>query len=442
MKSLALASAFAFALLLPGRANANPIDMFGFGARATAMGGAATADAEDSSANYYNPAGLVHGDRLRIDIGYRWAQPELQMNGQSVAVDAVHGFVAGLVAPGQLGPVRYAFGAAFAIPDARLVRVRSLGFATPRFPDYDNRGQRMYLAANLALQIVKGLTIGGGVTFLSRTQGEVDLKGLVGISDPNDTQLATKIDVGLFAIRYPQFGVRWDALPWLTLGASYRHSFTLDLDQKFRIDGDIGNPGVAPIIQGGFFATEAIVHDLFQPKEASMGFSARLLRNLLVNFDATYAVWSEYPTQPTLTIELDIKSFNNLVHLPPPRSYPAPGFHDILIARLGGEWRARETDATAIDVRAGYSYEPTPVPEQTGESSLADADKHTFSLGGGLTFKQLSPILAGSLSFDAHLSATYLPTRVNHKLDPLDLTGDFTDGGTVWNFGLTMRTVF
>ncbi|MGZ3442669.1 MAG: OmpP1/FadL family transporter, partial [Polyangia bacterium] len=56
-------------------ARANPMDVFGAGSRATAMGGAATAASEDSSANYYNPAGLVRGHDLRIDIGYRYAQP-------------------------------------------------------------------------------------------------------------------------------------------------------------------------------------------------------------------------------------------------------------------------------------------------------------------------------------------------------------------------------
>ena len=40
-------------------AQANPVDMYGYGARASAMGGAQTAAANDTGANYYNPAALA-----------------------------------------------------------------------------------------------------------------------------------------------------------------------------------------------------------------------------------------------------------------------------------------------------------------------------------------------------------------------------------------------
>src|SRR5262249_14097587 len=141
-------------LLLPLWARANPMDAFGYGSRATAMGGAATAASFDSSANYYNPAGLVRGHDLGIDIGYRDAQPILRMNGRDVGVDASHGFLVGLVAPAAIGPFRFAFGASLWLPDQRLTRVRSLPFAQPRFVLYDNRPQRLYLATNLAIQIL------------------------------------------------------------------------------------------------------------------------------------------------------------------------------------------------------------------------------------------------------------------------------------------------
>ena len=65
-------------------AHSNPMDRYGFGSRQIAMGGAATALADDSSANYYNPAGILRGRDLRIDVGYRYAKPWLSMNGRDV----------------------------------------------------------------------------------------------------------------------------------------------------------------------------------------------------------------------------------------------------------------------------------------------------------------------------------------------------------------------
>ncbi len=37
-------------------------------------------------------------------------------------------------------------------------------------------------------------------------------------------------------------------------------------------------------------------------------------------------------------------------------------------------------------LRAGYAYDMTPIPSETIDPSLADADKHTFSIGGGHRF--------------------------------------------------------
>lgn len=424
-------------------ARANPIDAFGWGSRAIAMGGAATAASEDSGANYYNPAGLVHGHDLRIDLGYRYAQPLLRLNGRDEGVDAARGFFIGLVAPGRIGPFRFAFGASLWLPDQRLTRVRSLPYDEPRFVLFDNRPQRLYLAANLAIQIVPGLYVGGGLTFMSRTAGELFLKGSVAVSDPDASSLVTHIDVDLVAIRYPQAGILWDVNRWLSLGASYRHSFVLKLDQQFRIDGNIGNPGLPPVVENGYFAAHSVSTDLFQPWQLTGGGALRLRRNLLITVDVTYAAWSEFPTPaPNLTLGLDIGTYNDKVKLPSPRAYPAPGFHDIVIPRIGAEWRAWQRPKMAIDLRGGYSYEPTPVPEQIGESNLADADKHTFSVGAGLELSRITSILPKPLSIDAHLAVTYLPATANHKVDPLDPVGDFVADGVIVQMGLTLRSRF
>jgi long-chain fatty acid transport protein len=437
------AIAVAATLACCASARANPIDAFGWGSRATAMGGAATADSEDSSANYYNPGGLVRGHDLRIDIGYRYAQPLLRMNKRDVGVDASRGFFIGLVAPGRIGPFRFAFGASLWLPDQRLTRVRSLPFGQPRFVLFDNRPQRLYLAANLAIQIVPGLYVGAGLTFMSRTAGSLFLQGDVAVSDPDASSLVSRINVDLVAVRYPQAGILWDATRYLSLGVSYRHSFGLQLDQAFRIDGNIGNPGLPPVVQNGYFAAHVVSIDLFQPWQLTAGAALHVKRTLLITTDVTFARWSEFPVPAsTLTLGIDVGMFNNKVMLPTPRSYPQPGFHDILIPRVGVEWRAHEWRELALDLRGGYSYEPTPVPEQTGESNFADSDKHTFSLGAGLELSRITSILPRPLAIDVHAALTYLPPRVNRKIDPLDPVGDFVADGTIINIGVMLRSRF
>jgi long-chain fatty acid transport protein len=430
-------------LAIPLPAVANPVDIFGYGSRATAMGGAATAASDDSSANYFNPGGLVRGRDLRIDLGYRYAQPILRMNGYDSGVDASHGFFIGLVAPAHIGPFRFAFGAALFLPDQRLARVRTLPFEQPRWVLFDNRPQRLYFAANLAIQIVPHLYVGGGLTFMSRTAGDLFLKGDVALSDPDSSTLVSRINVDLVAVRYPQAGILWDATRYLSLGITYRHSFGLKLDQGFRLDGNIGSPGLTPVVQNAYFSARAQSLDLFQPWQLTGGMALRLTRALLLTLDMTFSRWSEFPVPAaTVMIALDVGMFNSRVHLPPMRVYPNPTFHDTLTPRLGAEWRVREWSKVTLNLRGGYAYEQSPVPDQSGESSYADSDKHTFSIGAGVDLERVTSILPRPLSLDVHAAVTYLPSRANRKLDPLDAVGDFTADGAIVNLGIMLRSRF
>jgi long-chain fatty acid transport protein len=428
--------------LLERVAHGNPVDAFGLGSRASAMSSAVTAAVDDSSANYYNPAALVRGDRLLLDIGYRYSQPILNLNGRDVGVDASRGFSVGLVAPTALGKFRFAFGLAVFIPDQRLYRIRSLPFSQPRFVYYDNRIQRMLLSANLAIQIIPGLYIGGGLSFMSRTSGTLGLKGNVSVPVPDDSQLVSQLNVDLLGVRYPQFGILWQATRNLTFGVSYRHSFTLEVEQTFRIAGSVGNSGLPPIVENGYFQTQGLVLDLFQPWQITAGVAARMHRRVLVTFDLTFARWSEFrqPAQNT-SIDYDIGMFNGAVKVSPPRIFPSPGFSDIVIPRLGVEWRARAGERLSIDVRGGYSYEPTPAPVQAEEMNLVDNDKHTFSTGVGLEIGRLG-VLSRPISIDAHFAVTYLPARAHQKLVANDVVGDYTSSGVVPSLGLTLRLRF
>jgi long-chain fatty acid transport protein len=430
-------------LLIAAHARANPVDIYGLGSRGIALGGAMTAATDDTAASYYNPAALVRGRDLRIDLGYRYAQPRLTLNGRDNGLDSARGVSVGIVAPAHIGPFRFAFGASLWLPDQHVTRLRSLAYQTPRFPLYENPTQHLVLQANLAIQIIPGLYIGGGLTYMSRTEGQVFLEGSVAVSDPDASALKGRVDVDLKAVRYPQAGILWEVGPRLALGLCYRHSFSLSLDQAFRIDGNIGDPGTPPVVAGGHFAARAVSRDLFQPWQLQAGVSARLWSQVLVSFDLAYVRWSEFPVPASrLDLDVDIGQFNDRLKLPSGRSYPAADFHDIVVPRIGVEVRAFERTRVALDVRGGYAYEASPVPEQIGESTFADSDKHSFSAGLGVEVRRLGPVLPLPLALDAHVAVTYLPSRTHRKLDPRDPVGDFVSSGVVPQLGATLRTRF
>jgi long-chain fatty acid transport protein len=434
--------ALAAVLLLTSLARANPVDAFGFGSRGPALANAMSATVDDASANYYNPAALVRTRELHIDLAYRYSDMHLKLNGYDTQVDPSSGLSVAIAAPGHIGSFRFAFGASLYLPDQRLTRLRALPPDQPRFAYYDNRMQRLVLSANLAIQIVPGLYVGAGLTFMSKTQGTLQLQGAVALSNPDNSALVTDIHVDLVAIRYPQAGILWEINRHVAVSVTYRHSFQLSVTQGFNIMGSIGDPEFTPVVPKATLAATTASIDHFQPWQLTAGGAVRF-QKVVVMVDLTFARWSEYPVPfSDVDIMLDVGQFNSLIKLPAKRTFPPPMFHDIVIPRLGVEWRAYEGNKLGVDARFGYSYEPSPMPEQIGASNLADSDKHTFSLGAGLELKKLGPILPMPLSFDIHLAVTGLPDRVNRKASPVDQVGDFVASGAIVSVGAGMRVRF
>ena len=306
-------------LLVPGAARGNPLDAFGFGARAPAMGGAHTALSSDASANYYNPGALGAIETIAIDAGYQLASPSLSINGGDQDVDTSRGVHVGLVAPGQVAGVPLAIGMAAFIPDERFTRSRTLAQERVRWALYDNRPQRVFLAAHLSVRVVRGLTVGAGVAFMSRTQGDLVLGGRLGFPNASDSDLAPAIDFDLVTVRYPQAGLLWEAAPWLSVGVTYRHPFVLEIEQAFRIEGDIGPTEADALVKDGFLSLLSRAKDLFQPLQVALGVSVAPDERWRLAVDVVYQRWSAFDN-PSARIDLDL----DLGDFRRPRGHPAP----------------------------------------------------------------------------------------------------------------------
>jgi long-chain fatty acid transport protein len=425
-------------LIAPGLASANPADLFGFGARGPAMGSAQAAAADDATANYYNPALLATFDEIRIDLGYQYARPSLEIDEQDLGVDSSRGLVATLSAPGRVGGYRVAIGGGVFLPDRHITRTRTLSSQKPRFALYDNRPQRLFLAANLAIAFGERLFIGAGISYMSSTQGAVLLEGRVGFPNADDSDLDLGIDVDLKTIRYPQFGAMFRATPWLDVALSYRGGFRLFLDQIFDIHGDIGPEGVDPIVEDGVLQLRSVSQDLFQPAQLTAGFAAQLTPRFALAFDLAWHRWSVYENPAArIDLVLDVGSFNDLIDIPPSPPLPDPHFHDIAVPRLGVEYVLADASGNGVALRGGYVYEPSPAPEQVGETNFIDDDKHTLSAGGGLTLSHLGEIIPRPMSLDVYAALTLLEGRSHAKLSPVDAIGDYRSGGRVWQGGVT-----
>lgn len=428
----------------PREAAANPTDTFGFGSRETAMGGAVSAEVRGWSASYYNPAALVRSRGLELGVGYFRASHHLEIDGRDTAVDPVKGTSGGLVAPGTLFGVPFAFGLAVHLPDDRISRVRALRQEQPRWELYDNRNQRLYLAANLAIQPLPWLAIGGGLAFMSSTRGRLDIGGAAEIFSPDDSRLRHEVDADLTAVRYPQAGARVALSERVALAAVYRGEFQLGLDLTAHLAGDIQGLTTA------LYDLHTVSVNNFLPQQVVLGGSWHLARSLVTTFDATWIDWSAYVAPVArLDAKLDIP--------PPPSGWPAnikppenPAptrvqplvMRDRVVPRFGVEWRALSSRRVEAFLRGGYELALSPIAAQTGVTNYVDRDRHTFSLGAGTTLRGLLPELPGALSLDAHLQWSELVTETTYKANAADLVGDYRAGGRILNVGLTAAFAF
>lgn len=442
--SVALALACALIVTDPGLASATPPDTNGFGSRAVALGGALSADVEDGSSPYYNPAGLVRAGNLRLGVGYLSTENRLSINGVDSDVERISGLNVTIVAPATFGQFRFAFGLALHLPDQRLSRTRSSLVDRPRWELYDTRPHKVYMTTSLGIRVVEWLTLGAGITFQSPTELSLNIRGTADLLDAErDSRLEHEFKGDLVSIRYPSAGLQIIPNDWLSFGLTYRASFELKNTIRAGVDGDLTGLGEIPI-DFGLVSTSV---STFGPQQLVLGVAYEPTDRLRLGFDLTWIDWSAHTSlipDEMITLDIDVPDGIN-IDVPEEivGREPIPmELEDRWVPRLGVEYTAIRNDAHVVDLRFGYVYENTPFPTQQAVTNFVDSTRHQVSVGIGWTLTDLEPTLPGSMRVDAHFVYSYLPDRDHQKASIVDPVGDFTAGGYQLGAGLNIEVAF
>jgi long-subunit fatty acid transport protein len=442
--------------LVPANARASAPGTYGLGSRSASLTGAAAADATDFSACFYNPAALTSARGLELSIGYSYADNRLRINGRDNDVADIHGLAAGIVAPGKIGGIPFAFGIGAYLPDDGLSRIRALRQETPRWELYNDRSTILFLSAHLALRPLPWLEIGGGLAFLAATRGRFSIRGEANVLRPYDSQLSHEVDADLTSVRYPIAGARFKLGRMGFLGLAYRGQTKLDLSLSANLNGVVDFAGIDVPLR---YTLSTRTLDAFQPQQLVLGLSFQRIEHLHVNFDLGWVNWSAYES-PTARTQAHLEAEPpegipiDLPDDPKPTQVIPLNFRDRLVPRLGAEYvlgfgarrrvAGREDAAPLVElpVRAGYAYERSPVPPQSGQTNFVDADRHTVALGVGLTLNAPTQVLPGTLRLDAHGALSILPERVTEKASPADFIGDYRADGVMISGGATLSASF
>ena len=435
-----LASVWLVGLCLGPGARASSFDVFGFSARARAMGGAQVALGVDYDAAFFNAAATPASYTLSLRDG-------LPISGPRLRVDAAGGDVATLLPEPGLGfhlggstPLsgvfadRLGFGVALFHPLLSGTRVESIDPATPYFYRYQNLPDKLVLALALAGEPAPWLRVGAGVQILAAFGGDVGAS--LSLAERRFTREA--IDMELVPRMSPTFGLALGPFSGLRLGATWRHALELDY----------AVPIVTTLEGIGDLRVHVRGTSLYTPSQLALGVgwesAPAPAPGLSVEAGLTWELWSAAPPAGadfTLTIDdREVRPPTDPQDLPENfidvSAHRVPlGARDTATPRLGVEWRP---DATWT-VRGGWLWRPTPLPSPIYQTNTLDATAHVVSLGGGVTFGDPTGVSPTPVSVDLSVQLTRLSTRAVQKDPTGQPAGMYSFGGVLWSVSLDLR---
>jgi long-chain fatty acid transport protein len=418
---------------------ANNFDLYGFGPRASSMGGAMTAEANDFTAVFYNPAMLVERKDANFGLGMQWhhLSADVKTKDRAREIDCKlctppdsAGVSVGVLFPlGGKVKNRVALGLGAFTPTSVLVRVNGPDSQLPYWYRYQNNPQRLILNAGIGIKIVEWLNIGVGVQMLANLIGDganvkVDLFSRQAKVSEINSYLETRVaPVASVFIRPHEI---------LKLGVTYRGEMML----KYEIPAKVDLEGIGVLA----FKVDGIAH--YSPHSINFGASVNATKDFTISAEGEWQKWSDAPS-PYLNLIIDLSGptldalgLGNALDVT--SAAQKPGFSDTFGGRLGMEYRLTERFA----VRGGGFYRPTPVPKQNVKTTnLMDGTAIGASVGLGVNFPDPLEILGSPIQIDIAGQAQFVLPREATK-DVVDAVPTYTYSATAFGVNVAVRYDF
>lgn len=353
----------------------DPASTFSIHARPAALGGAAMALDEPTSAPFHNPAAAGPGSGLSIKVGYLFSHPELDYNGTRADVQGVRGLSLAARIPlldRMVGGKRLqaALGLGLFIPNRWIARIYLVEPSRPSFVMWEGAVNRMVAAAVLALALDDFVSLGVGASLLADGAGGARLDlGFEG----SQTRTDARVDLDLRLRAAPVLGIMIRPFPWLTMAGGWSGELGMDLD--LRVHADIDAPGLESDTVVSIRGTND-----YTPPTAWAAVAVRPVRWLDILLQATYVMWRRAnPFFTDLRMLIDMGADPSILG----QIVPASKLRDRWVIAAGIEARVEVLSGCELALRGGYQWRPTPLPDQTGWTSWVDSDVHLWSTGLG-----------------------------------------------------------
>lgn len=342
-----------------GVASANAFVINEQDAAATGRGNAATATDTAPSAIFYNVGGFALESGTNISIGGTLVAASgsyTDLNGNKTNTDQGPAVLPTVFATSKVTDM-VSVGIGFHLPFGLAISWPS---SSPQNDVIEKQSLRTYFitpAVGLDLgKALPGLSVGAGVDIVPST---VELTKAVSFGDTVGSAHLGGKAVGVGG----RIGVQYhpSAVKQLSVGAAYRTGVKLDYKGKGDFDID-------PAVRAALPADGDISTTINLPMSFAVGAAYRPIPELELELDAVWMQWSKFDK---LTINLPGGA----------TSVTAEDYKDTTTIRVGAEYRLAKQHAA---VRAGYSYDPTPIPATTLTAQLPDANRNVVTAGGSI----------------------------------------------------------
>jgi hypothetical protein len=381
-----------FALCAAPEAQATSGAAFGIGPRALALAGAGATMNTGYEASLTNPAELAQLSAPDLELGYGATRFSLSLTPERLTAptDGAGSTLLGFALPLRFGEQALVFGLAAQSPSNRIATASLPYPEQPQFPLLVQRSQATDFDLSVGMRPLSFLSLGAGLRGLASLSGTVTV-----VKNPDGTSSSAVADT-LKPVLAPLFGAtaalgRHDALSLVFRGA---------LRSDFSVDVAAVNLGATTLpelhIAGVADYDPLTLYGEFQHDFGAISLLAGV----------AYQRWSDFPGL-----------LGQTVRCPPERpnctALPAPQFvlQDTWAPHLAAVWDLGLSPSANATLRAGYSYEPSPAPNQTAESNVFDNARHVFGLGYGVALAR--PLVP--LHSDFACQVQELVSRTHHK---------------------------
>ncbi|HWO20625.1 MAG TPA: outer membrane protein transport protein [Kofleriaceae bacterium] len=343
---------------LAGTASANGFFINEHDAKSTGRAGANAASNGDASSIIFSPGGIALGEGTDIAltasmIAAKGSYFDASNMDARTDTDGDPAVLPSFFARSRINDM-FAVGVGFHLPFGLAVSWPDNHAQSDVIQDQSLRTYFITPSVGLNLdKMVPGLSIGGGIDLVPST---VQLEQAVIFGETRGTAVLGGSAFGIGGRAGVQY--RPAVLPQLRIGAMWRSQVNLSYEGKGDFDIDPAFRSQLP--PDGDIATSIRLPQMF-----AGGIAYSPVPALQLEVNANWINWSKFD-------ELRIELPGDAVTVSP------QNYKDTVTLRVGAEYAIGKRAA----VRAGYIYDPTPIPNTTVSARLPDADRHDLTAGG------------------------------------------------------------